>query len=154
MPCQNCSALPSHHDLDPEFKVFYGMASPPTSYGGYGGNANEKPKYTFEYPKSWKSEQPSKVLLPLARYCYLLYSMQSDHMYFNTLVRGLYVTLCYGIRYTFTHGCCTRVQSEKGTKGIDGRVVSPKSKGTSIAHLVIACNSLILIDTLVYVCSG
>jgi len=63
---------------DPEFKVFYGMASPPTSYGGYGGNANEKPKYTFEYPKSWKSEQPSK--------------------------------------------------SEKGTKGIDGRVVSPKSK--------------------------
>jgi len=64
MPCQNCSALPSHHDLDPEFKVFYGMASPPTSYGGYGGNANEKPKYTFEYPKSWKSEQPSKVLLP------------------------------------------------------------------------------------------
>jgi hypothetical protein len=38
-----------------------GMATPPTSYGGYGGNANEKPKYTFEYPAGWKSEVPSKV---------------------------------------------------------------------------------------------
>ena len=28
-----------------EYPTFYGMASPPTSYGGYGGNANEKPKY-------------------------------------------------------------------------------------------------------------
>ena len=48
-----------------DYGIFYGMASPPTSYGGYGGNANEKPKYTFEYPTGWKSEQPSKVsLLP------------------------------------------------------------------------------------------
>lgn len=38
-----------------------GMATPPTSYGGYGGNANEKPKYTFEYPAGWKTEVPSKV---------------------------------------------------------------------------------------------
>jgi len=37
------------------------MATPPTSYGGYGGNANEKPKYSFEYPTGWKSEVPSKV---------------------------------------------------------------------------------------------
>lgn len=37
------------------------MATPPTSYGGYGGNANEKPKYQFEYPTGWKSEVPSKV---------------------------------------------------------------------------------------------
>ena len=44
-----------------DYTIFYGMASPPTSYGGYGGNANEKPKYTFEYPAGWKSEMPSKV---------------------------------------------------------------------------------------------
>lgn len=29
--------------------------------GGYGGNANEAPKYSFEYPEGWKSEVPSKV---------------------------------------------------------------------------------------------
>jgi hypothetical protein len=61
-----------------EFSTLLGMASPPTSYGGYGGNANEKPKYTFEYPTGWKSEVPSKV--------------------------------------------------EKGTQGVDSRVVNPRSK--------------------------
>ncbi|KAI8467624.1 MAG: thylakoid lumen protein [Monoraphidium minutum] len=60
------------------YKTFAGMATPPTSYGGYGGNANELPKYSFEYPAEWKSEVPSKV--------------------------------------------------EKGTQGVDGRVVNPKSK--------------------------
>ncbi|WIA39090.1 hypothetical protein OEZ86_005231 [Tetradesmus obliquus] len=63
---------------DAEYNKFFGMASPPTSYGGYGGNANESPKYTFEYPAGWKQEVPSKV--------------------------------------------------EKGTQGIDGRVVNPRSK--------------------------
>lgn len=63
---------------DESYSTFFGLASPPTSYGGYGGNANEKPKYSFEYPPDWKSEVPSKV--------------------------------------------------EKGTQGIDGRVVNPKSK--------------------------
>lgn len=61
------------------YTTFLGMASPPTSYGGYGGNANEAPKYSFEYPTGWKKEQPNKV--------------------------------------------------EKGTQGVDGRVVNPKSKG-------------------------
>jgi hypothetical protein len=28
----------------PGYSTFLGMASPPTSYGGYGGNANELPK--------------------------------------------------------------------------------------------------------------
>lgn len=37
------------------------MASPPTSYGGYGGNAKEDAKYTFEYPAGWKSAAPNKV---------------------------------------------------------------------------------------------
>ncbi|KIZ00295.1 Thylakoid lumenal protein [Monoraphidium neglectum] len=63
---------------DSEYKTFLGLASPPTSYGGYGGNANEEPKYSFEYPPEWKSEVPSKV--------------------------------------------------EKGTQGVDGRVVNPKGK--------------------------
>ncbi|KAF6256013.1 thylakoid lumen protein [Scenedesmus sp. NREL 46B-D3] len=63
---------------DTAYAQFFGMASPPTSYGGYGGNANESPKYTFEYPAGWKQEVPSKV--------------------------------------------------EKGTQGIDGRVVNPRSK--------------------------
>lgn len=44
-----------HHTLPPEIATFYGMATPPTSYGGYGGNANEKPKYAFEYPMGWKT---------------------------------------------------------------------------------------------------
>ena len=34
-----------HAPSESEYPTFYGMASPPTSYGGYGGNANEKPKY-------------------------------------------------------------------------------------------------------------
>jgi len=61
-----------------EYTTFFGLASPPTSYGGYGGNAKEVPKYSFEYPTGWKSEVPSKV--------------------------------------------------EKGTQGIDGRVVNPRVK--------------------------
>ena len=44
-----------------EYQTFVGYATPPTSYGGYGGNAEEAPKYTFEYPTGWKSEVPSKV---------------------------------------------------------------------------------------------
>eukprot|EP00879_Flechtneria_rotunda_P002639 GHRR01002842.1.p1 GENE.GHRR01002842.1~~GHRR01002842.1.p1 ORF type:complete len:273 (+),score=75.84 GHRR01002842.1:66-884(+) len=63
---------------DTSYATFFGMATPPTSYGGYGGNANEQPKYSFEYPLGWKQEVPSKV--------------------------------------------------EKGTQGIDGRVVNPRSK--------------------------
>jgi hypothetical protein len=27
-----------------DYATFFGMATPPTSYGGYGGNANETPK--------------------------------------------------------------------------------------------------------------
>lgn len=61
-----------------EYKTFYGLATPPTSYGGYGGNAKEEPKYTFEYPATWKEDVPNKV--------------------------------------------------EKGTQGIDGRVINPRSK--------------------------
>ncbi|KAG2497564.1 hypothetical protein HYH03_004310 [Edaphochlamys debaryana] len=69
-------ALPVH--AEGEYETFLGYATPPTSYGGYGGNANEKPRYTFEYPTGWKSETPNKV--------------------------------------------------EKGTQGIDGRVVNPRAK--------------------------
>lgn len=43
-----------------EYSLLRGFATPPTSYGGYGGNANETPKYTFEYPTGWKQEVPSK----------------------------------------------------------------------------------------------
>jgi hypothetical protein len=41
--------------------IFYGLATPPTSYGGYGGNAKEAAKYTFEYPAAWKKQAPNKV---------------------------------------------------------------------------------------------
>lgn len=71
--------LPARADGESKaYTLLYGYATPPTSYGGYGGNANESAKYTFEYPSSWKQEVPSKV--------------------------------------------------EKGTQGIDARVVNPKSK--------------------------
>jgi hypothetical protein len=52
-------ALPAACPAD--YEVFYGTASPPTSYGGYGGNAQEDAKYSFEYPTGWKSAQPNKV---------------------------------------------------------------------------------------------
>ena len=45
----------------PGFETFFGAASPPTSYGGYGGNADEDAKYTFEYPSGWKPSVPNKV---------------------------------------------------------------------------------------------
>lgn len=55
--------LPAHADEDEA--VFYGLATPPTSYGGYGGNdfgkRKESAKYTFVYPSQWKEEVPSKV---------------------------------------------------------------------------------------------
>mmetsp|Transcript_12973 Transcript_12973/g.35342 ORF Transcript_12973/g.35342 Transcript_12973/m.35342 type:complete len:277 (+) Transcript_12973:92-922(+) len=68
--------IPRTEKASDEYAIFYGYATPPTSYGGYGGTANEPPKYTFEYPAPWKIDIPSK--------------------------------------------------SEKGTKGIDGRVISDK----------------------------
>ena len=69
-------------------QIFYGLAAPPTSYGGYGGNAKEAAKcarfifggaielgvdfiglmlvlipcrYTFEYPTGWKIDTIGKV---------------------------------------------------------------------------------------------
>lgn len=51
----------AHPHASAEYDKFIGYATPPTSYGGYGGNANEPPKYTFEYPAGWKQEQPNKV---------------------------------------------------------------------------------------------
>lgn len=44
-----------------EYETFYGTATPPTSYGGYGGNADEESKYKFEYPAGWKIAAPNKV---------------------------------------------------------------------------------------------
>jgi hypothetical protein len=44
-----------------DYTIFYGTASPPTSYGGYGGNAEEDFKYKFEYPTGWKTQAPNKV---------------------------------------------------------------------------------------------
>ncbi|KAL4531054.1 hypothetical protein Ndes2526B_g04787 [Nannochloris sp. 'desiccata'] len=43
-----------------DFTIFYGTASPPTSYGGYGGNAEEDAKYKFEYPTGWKTQAPKQ----------------------------------------------------------------------------------------------
>lgn len=65
-----------------ELETFYGYATPPTSYGGYGGNANEPPKYTFQYPSDWKPKTVNKV--------------------------------------------------EKGTQGIDSKIVNPRAKGNEV----------------------
>lgn len=43
------------------FETYEGLATPPTSYGGYGGNANEDPKYSFDYPSGWKVGAVNKV---------------------------------------------------------------------------------------------
>ena len=44
-----------------QYETFFGTAAPPTSYGGYGGNAEEDAKYTFEYPAGWKPSVPNKT---------------------------------------------------------------------------------------------
>eukprot|EP00983_Pelagomonas_calceolata_P110463 1159673-Pelagomonas_calceolata.AAC.4 len=83
--------IPRTEKASDEYAIFYGYATPPTSYeagsfcpciisygsrriivhhitilpittGGYGGTANEPPKYTFEYPAPWKIDIPSKGL--------------------------------------------------------------------------------------------
>lgn len=41
--------------------TLYGLASPPTSYGGYGGNSKEDFKYKFDYPEDWKRLTVNKV---------------------------------------------------------------------------------------------
>lgn len=41
--------------------TFFGTASPPTSYGGYGGNATEDAKYFFKYPTGWKTDVINKT---------------------------------------------------------------------------------------------
>jgi hypothetical protein len=41
--------------------TFFGLDTPPTSYGGYGGNANEKPRYRYDKPDSWKFQIINKV---------------------------------------------------------------------------------------------
>eukprot|EP01025_Chloroclados_australasicus_P035288 TRINITY_DN3597_c0_g2_i2.p2 TRINITY_DN3597_c0_g2~~TRINITY_DN3597_c0_g2_i2.p2 ORF type:complete len:209 (+),score=25.94 TRINITY_DN3597_c0_g2_i2:75-629(+) len=53
------TALPSFAET--ELTTLYGAASPPTSYGGYGGNAKEIAKYAFEYPSTWKVDVINKV---------------------------------------------------------------------------------------------
>lgn len=64
----------------PYYARFSGKATPPSSYGGYGGAESlQVEKYTFEYPSAWKEAAPTKV--------------------------------------------------EKGSLGIDGKVVNPKVKG-------------------------
>lgn len=44
-----------------DLTTLYGMATPPTSYGGYGGNSKEDPKYKFDYPDTWKQLTVNKV---------------------------------------------------------------------------------------------
>lgn len=57
----NLQARPAAAEAAPGFETFFGAATPPTSYGGYGGNADEDAKYTFEYPSGWKPSVPNKV---------------------------------------------------------------------------------------------
>lgn len=54
------SAAPASAEV-PELTTLYGLATPPTSYGGYGGNVKEAPKYKFLYPASWKELTVNKV---------------------------------------------------------------------------------------------
>ena len=49
---------PASAEAAPGFETYYGFGLPPTSYGGYGGNADEDAKYTFEYPSGWKPSVP------------------------------------------------------------------------------------------------
>jgi hypothetical protein len=52
--------LPAHADVV-ELSTLYGMDTPPASYGGYGGNSKESPRYKFSYPESWKKVTVNKV---------------------------------------------------------------------------------------------
>ncbi|KAK9815058.1 hypothetical protein WJX73_006135 [Symbiochloris irregularis] len=48
-------------EASPGYSLYYGKGGPPTSYGGYGGNAKETAKYSFEYPSEWKKTTIGKV---------------------------------------------------------------------------------------------
>jgi hypothetical protein len=45
---------------DVEYATLLGKATPPASYGGFGGNSKEAPKYKFDYPASWKEKTVNK----------------------------------------------------------------------------------------------
>jgi hypothetical protein len=53
------TALPVQADT--ELSTYYGQATPPTSYGGFGGNSKDPPRYKFDYPASWKVKAVNKV---------------------------------------------------------------------------------------------
>jgi len=52
---------PWERSVAQELETYYGKATPPTSYGGYGGNADETPKYRFDYPANWTFQSVNKV---------------------------------------------------------------------------------------------
>lgn len=80
--------LTQDRSLAAELDTFYGKATPPTSYGGYGGTAEEAPKYSFKYPTDWKFQPVNKV--------------------------------------------------QKGTQGIDARVVNPRNRNMSAFAIVLS----------------
>lgn len=54
------SAAPPAWASVAELTTLYGQATPPASYGGYGGNSKESAKYKFDYPSTWKQKTVGK----------------------------------------------------------------------------------------------
>lgn len=80
-----------------ELTTLYGLATPPTSYGGYGGNVKEAPKYKFLYPASWKELTVNKV--QKVRACYAVPSLLLLHehaAHFFCFVYRVAIFLDYG----------------------------------------------------------
>ena len=46
---------------DVTWRVFYGAADPPATYGYLGGTTKDKAKYSYDVPSDWVEEAPSKV---------------------------------------------------------------------------------------------
>eukprot|EP00210_Caulerpa_lentillifera_P008659 g8258.t1 len=82
------AVYPGRSHAADDLETFYGKATPPTSYGGYGGTAEEAPKYSFMYPANWKFQPVNKV--------------------------------------------------QKGTQGIDARVVNPRNRNMAAFAIVLS----------------
>lgn len=53
--------LPAFADDEEAFKIYYGAANPPATYGGVGGTTKDKARYSFVHPESWTEDAISKV---------------------------------------------------------------------------------------------
>jgi hypothetical protein len=133
------AAAPSPARADSEYATFLGYATPPTSYGGYGGNANEPRESFFFLPLSlsFSSLSPPPPPLLSSRPFLLLpkqHPKQPNQPHPNNNQNKT-------AKYTFEYPASWKQEVpskvEKGTQGVDGRVAAPGRAGKDFRAFVI-----------------